>query len=159
MINKLKSRKGLVVFGSLILLAAGSAAYAYWTTTGSGAGDAATATGQSIVVNQTATITDIYPGGPGVLLEGTFDNPNGGPVRVHQVHAVIDDVTGPDVLNVPTCTTADYTLPDPTVTVDALVPAGNAQGSWTGGHVAMTNTGANQDSCKGATVHLLYTSD
>jgi len=43
------------------------------------------------------------------------------------------------------------------MTVAAEVPAGTAQGSWTGATIQFKNDPAvNQDACKGATVNLAY---
>ena len=159
MINKLKRRKGLVVFGSIILLVAGSAAYAYWTTSGSGTGDAATGTIVPITVTQTSTPSGLYPGGTPAALAGEFNNGNAGPVHVHQVNATVGSVTGPDIANLPACTIADYAVGGFPVTVDDDIPTGSGQGAWTGGTVELTETGLNQDSCKGATAHLTYTSN
>ncbi len=55
-----------------------------------------------------------------------------------------------------TCTAADYTLTGPTMAVGAQVAVGNPIGAWTGATIALSNTGANQDGCKGATVNLAY---
>jgi hypothetical protein len=37
------------------------------------------------------------------------------------------------------------------------VPAGTAQGSWTGATIQLVNGAANQDNCKGVTVPLTFT--
>ncbi len=41
--------------------------------------------------------------------------------------------------------------------VDAEVPAGTSQGSWSGATIKFNNKATNQDACKGATVNLAYT--
>jgi len=44
--------------------------------------------------------------------------------------------------------------------VGAQVPAGSAQGAWTGATIAFNNkTSVNQDACKNATVNFSYTSN
>jgi hypothetical protein len=58
-----------------------------------------------------------------------------------------------------TCDATDFTLADAVMTVNAEVPSGNGEGSWTGATIKFNNkAGANQDQCKGATVNLSYTS-
>lgn len=55
------------------------------------------------------------------------------------------------------CDATDYTLATPAMTVNAEVPAGTAQGSWTGATVKFNNkAAANQDGFEGATVNLAY---
>lgn len=151
------SRKSVAVLGAVALLAAG-AAYAYFTQSGSGSGSAATGTTTPITVNQTSVVTGLYPGEPGVELEGTFTNPNAGAVRVATVTAAIGTIAPVG------CAAANYTITDPTYTVNANVPAGTGVGSWGGGPgggpvVSMVDTGSNQDVCKNAVVNLTYTSN
>ena len=44
------------------------------------------------------------------------------------------------------------------MTVNAEVPAGDGEGSWTGATIKFNNkAGVNQNACKGATVNLTYT--
>jgi hypothetical protein len=160
MINKLKNHKVLVVFGSIVLLAAGSAAYAYWTSPGTGTGSAATGTNVAITVTQTTTPTGLYPGGTPASLAGKFNNGNASKAYVHEVSATISSVTAPNADVSHPCAAADYQLTGFPVTVDAEVDPGNAQGAWTGGLVELLDSPTdNQDGCKGATVNLAYTSN
>ena len=55
------------------------AAFAYWTNSGAGTGDADTGTNAAIVVNQTSTVTGMAPGVAAQALSGNFDNANDGP--------------------------------------------------------------------------------
>lgn len=150
------NRKSVAVVGAFFLLVAGGA-YAYWTSTGSGSGSAGTGTVTAVVVNQTSSITGLYPGGPAVALSGNFNNPNSGAVRVGTVTVALDSITGSS--GTPACTTADYQLNNATATVNAQIASGNGVGSWSGPSIQMLNTGANQDACKNASVVLSYTSN
>ncbi|MFN8190476.1 MAG: hypothetical protein U0R78_08540 [Nocardioidaceae bacterium] len=156
---KRKSRKKFVwVFTAVLLLGVGGTAYAYWTAGGSGTGTATTGTSSAVTVVQTSTVTNLQPGGAAQTLTGTFNNPNTGPVYVATVTASIGSVTKAVGAPAGTCDATDYTLSNATMTVAAEVPAGNAQGSWTGATIAFNNKAAtNQDACKGATVTLAYT--
>ena len=160
--SRLNGRKKTVAIAAACLLVAAGAAYAYWTSTGAGTGSATHESYQAITVTQTSTIAGLYPGGPAVTLSGKFDNPNPGPVRVGSVTvaftetdptAAIDGSAGS-----PVCTTADYVLGG-SAPVAAEVPAGSAQGSWSGLTIRMVDSGTNQDACKAATVHLTYSSN
>ena len=146
-------QRTLIVSAIAVLLVGGGAAFAYWTNTGAGTGDAATGTNVPVVVNQTSTITGMAPGIAAQTLSGNFDNPNAGPVYVASVSAT---VTGTDKAG---CTAADYTVAG-TATVGAQVAAGTGQGSWSGLTIQFNNkTNAIQDACKNAVVNIAYTSN
>ena len=140
-----------------VLVAVG--AYAYWTNGGSGSGSAASGTNAAITVTQTTTPAGLFPGGAAVSLAGEFDNTNDGPVHVNEVNATIGAITGPNITVGTPCTAADYTLGGFPVTVNDDIPVGTGVGAWTGGTIAMVETGVNQDGCKGATITINYTSN
>ena len=72
--------------------------------------------------------------------------------------ASIAGVTKGDGAPAGVCDATDYTLANATMAVNAPIPAGNAQGSWTGATIKFNDkSGVNQDGCKGATVTLTYT--
>jgi hypothetical protein len=151
--RKLARRTTLLAVGAAVVVASAGVAYAYWTTTGSGTGSAGTGTSSSVTVKQTSTVSDMAPGVAPQELSGNFDNGNPGPVYVHSVTAAVTGTSDPG------CTAADFTVVQPNV-VDAEVPAGDAQGSWSGGWIAFNNDpDRNQDACKGVTVDLSYSSD
>ena len=113
-----KSLKISVIALVGIVLAVGAAAYAYWTVSGSGTGEASTGNVTSITVNQTGSVSGLAPGLPAQALAGTFDNPNSGPVFVTSVSAV---VSGTDKAN---CNASDYTISGSPATVGTqVVPA------------------------------------
>lgn len=159
--SRFLSRKAAASAAVAVALLSAAGAYAYWTNGGSGSGSAATGTNVAISVTQTSTPTALYPGGPTASLAGAFNNTNASPVRVHQVSATIASVTrtATAIAGSLPCTVADYQINGFPVTVDALIPAGSAQGSWTGASIQLLDSGANQDGCKGATVNLSYTSN
>jgi hypothetical protein len=140
-----------MVAGAATVLAGGGLAFAYWTNTGAGTGEATTGSNESIVVNQTSTVTGLAPGLPAQTLSGNFDNPNDGPVFVTSVAAT---VTGTDKTG---CDASDYTIAG-AATVNQQVPAGEDVGSWSGLTIQFNNKpGTNQDACKNAVVAIAYT--
>ncbi|MEY2477917.1 MAG: hypothetical protein QOG87_3232 [Actinomycetota bacterium] len=146
----------LVVIG---VIGAASAAFAFWTGGGSGSGSAAATTPTAVTVNQTGSITGLYPGAPATALSGNFDNPNSGAVHIANVTAAVRAFSLPAVANgKPACTAADFTIGG-TATVNAQVPAGNGVGSWSGLTVALNNGVANQDNCKGVSITIDYTAN
>lgn len=149
----LGTRKRKVAAGFAIGLVAGMAgiASAYWTQGGSGAGSASTGTTVNVVVNQTSTVSGLYPGGSSQALSGNFSNPNPGSVEVGTVTAVVDpSFSAQGNPGMPACTAADFTISGSAV-VDAEIPAGTNVGSWGSGGtltIAMNDLTTNQDNCK-----------
>lgn len=129
------------------LLAIGGAAFAYWTTTGSGSDTADTGGTVPIVVNLTSTVTGLAPGLPAQALAGNFDNPNAGPVYVAAVTAT---VTG---TNIPGCDATNYVVAG-TAPVAVEVASGTGRGSWSGLTIQFVNKASNQNVCKNAVVNL-----
>ena len=148
--------KIIAVVATLLVLGSSGAAFAYWTTLGSGTGSATTGTTVDLTVNQTSVVTGIVPGGSAQTLSGDFNNTNSGPVYVGTVTASISSVDKAVGAPAGACTAADYTLSNAVMTVNANVPAGSGVGAWTGATIAFNNTASNQDGCKGATVNFSY---
>jgi hypothetical protein len=150
------TKKTLAIATGIALLSGGGVAFAYWTATGSGSGTATSGTAAAVTVNQTA-VTGLYPGAGATTLAGTFNNPNTGPAYVTAVTATGYTIDATHVTA--GCLVADghYTLGG-TAPVAANVPAGNAQGAWTGLSITMNNLATNQDFCKGAIVTVTYAS-
>jgi len=152
------SKKTLAVATTVVLLSGGGAAFAYWTNSGTGTGTATTTTTTvALVVNQTSTISGMYPGGPAQTLAGTFDNPNAGAMHVTAVTAASYAIDAAHVTAGCTVAGGNYTLGG-TAPVNADVPAGLAKGAWTGLTITMNNLATTQDFCKGATVTITYAS-
>ena len=154
---KFTKKKKIAILVTALVVLIGGAAFAYWTAGGSGTGTAETGSNVPITVVQTSTISAMGPGDTAQDLSGNFTNTNSGPVYVGTVTASISSVT--KAVNAPagTCAAGDYTLANPIMTVNAEVPGGTSQGSWSGATIKFNNKAAvNQDACKGATVNLAY---
>jgi hypothetical protein len=150
-----RRRSLALAVAAIMLISAG--AVAYWTAGGSGTGSAGTAAATTpLTVNQTTTLNAMYPGDTAQTISGNFDNTNDGPIHVSTVTASISSVTKAVGAVAGTCDASDYTLTDAVMTVNAEVPVGTAQGSWTGAKIKFNNKATNQDQCKGATVNLSY---
>lgn len=154
---KMNKKRGLT-FSAVVVLAVSAVAVAYWSAGGSGTGSASAAGAQSaLTVNQTTTLTAMYPGDAAQTISGTFDNPNPGPIYVGTVTASIASVTKAAGAPAGTCDASDFTLANAAMTVNAEVAAGSAKGAWTGATLKFNNkTTTNQDACKAATVNLSY---
>ena len=153
--SRLFNRKSAAVATVIALIAAGGA-YAYFTQTGSGAGSGTTGAGVAVEVIQTSTVSNLTPGSTPQALSGTFNNDNTGGAFVTSITATLDSVTGAAG---PLCTIADYQINGGVAAaVGITVAPGDGNGAWSGPTIQMLDLGTNQDDCKGATIHVAYTS-
>jgi len=143
---------------ALAIAGGGMAAYAYWTGTGSGTGSASATTPAALTVNQSTSVTNLFPGATAVTLSGTFDNSNPGPVFIHNVTAAVHAFSSQTDNTKPACTQADFAIGG-SATVDANVAAGSGVGSWTGLTVRLLNGAGNQDNCEGQSITIDYTAN
>jgi hypothetical protein len=155
-----KKRGAAVGAAAALCLIAGTSAFAYWTTSGSGVGSAATGTTVPVTINATqGAINGLYPGGPARALSGDFTNLNPGKVYIGQVSVAISSISTPQVNTLlPACTSDDFNLVNATATNGEIISGTNV-GSWAGASIAMKDTAANQDNCKGVTVNLAFSSN
>jgi hypothetical protein len=154
------TRKRIFLLAGIVVVLAGAAvaAYAYWTSGGSGTGSATAGNTVNITVNQTSSVSGLYPGGPAVTLSGNFDNPNAGSVQISSITAVVSSISGGGTDSTkPACTPADFSIGGAVGTT--TVPSGTGVGAWTGLTIQLVNTAANQDNCKGATANIAYTAN
>jgi len=148
-------KRAVAAAAAIAIAGGGMAAYAYWTGGGTGSGAASATTPSALTVNQTTSVTGLYPGATAVTLSGTFDNTNAGPVYIHNVTAAVHTFSSQTDNTKPACTQADFAIGG-SATVDGNVAAGSGVGSWTGLTVRLLNGAGNQDNCKGVTVPLTY---
>lgn len=148
--NRRPRRAGVVLGGTVAIILLGStSAVAYWTTMGSGSGDAAADTFKDVTVSSgTVTGPLLYPGltadgeSAGGTLSMIVSNPNPFPVSV--VVSKSGAATG--------CSTPDVSLIQDTISV----PAGaNAQPYTLSYSVSMGTSSSND--CQGATITIPLT--
>lgn len=151
-----KFRGKLAVAAGLVLaLAIGGVAFAYWTQGGTGTGSATAGNTSAITVNQTSTVSGLYPGGTAASLSGNFTNPNSGPVNISSITAAVHAFTSQADNTKPACTEADFSIGG--TSGANTVPAGTNVGSWSGLTVGMNAGSGNQDNCKGVSIQIDYT--
>jgi hypothetical protein len=155
-------------------VAGGGLAFAYFTNIGSGSGNAGTGSNNPVVVKQTSTVAAMAPGVAPQLLFGNFDNEaNPGPVYIASVTAVVTLVTPVVPSPAPSpaplaCTVSDFVIGvgaaagtsqtgTSTAGLGVEIPAGTAQGAWSGLTLQFKNKATNQDACKNSTVTVTYT--
>ena len=151
--RKKRSSIVVVLIGALVMA---GAAFAYWTAGGTGTGTASTGSTTPLTATQTTVLTAMYPGDSAQTISGKFNNPNPGVTYVETVTVSVASVTKSGTA-VTGCDASDFTIANATMTVNADVPTGNAQGNFTGATIKFNNKASNQNACKNAVVNLAYT--
>jgi hypothetical protein len=146
-------KKRVLALATVAALAVCGIAYAYWTTSGSGTGSAKTGTNTAVDVAQVGTITGLVPGGNAQPVDFTINNPSTTPQYVTSVVVSITNVSGPHITGAHPCTSADFTLVQPTASYGDLAPGLHTY-QPSGSTLMLNNSGGNQDGCKDATVDL-----
>jgi hypothetical protein len=151
-------KKKILIAGTAIVAIGAGTAFAYWSTTGSGSGSGATSAGaSSLVITQTSTISNMFPGDAAQSIAGTVKNTAENAAYVNTVTvsiASVDKAAGATG----DCDASDYTLASPVMTIAQDLAAG-ATKTFSGATIKFNNKAANQDGCKGATVNLAYASN
>jgi hypothetical protein len=144
-----RSKKWLATAAGVVTVGvAATAAFAYFTTTGSGEGTATVGSSSAVTLYGT-TDTTLYPGTSGTV-SFTVDNSSPG----HQwIGTITLDSVSTDAAH-STCDTDDFTMAD----VDASQDVDNGDGIaiTATGTLEMANTAVSQNGCEGAplTLHL-----
>jgi hypothetical protein len=155
------NKKRLLAAGivTAILLGGAGAAYAYWTNTGSGVGEAETGTNAAVTIVQTSVVSGMAPGVAPQSLNGTINNPNDGPAYVDEISvsiSAVEDALGDPIVG---CSAADYVIAGSPIDFSGEALA-NDTTTWTGATIAFDNDPlVNQDACKNAIVVLEYSSN
>lgn len=149
-----KRRFSVIAWGAIVVAAGGGAAFAYWTSQGTGTGSATT--GTSVALQVAGTATDgvlLAPGGDASTVTYTVTNPATGAQSFASVGVSILEADGTVWNDVLGCSAADYLVGSPTVTSGTLLPGAGVDGTVT---VTMIDSGSNQDGCQGADVPLYF---
>ncbi|TQJ59963.1 hypothetical protein FBY30_2220 [Arthrobacter sp. SLBN-83] len=143
-----KNKIAAVALSATLLAAGGGAAYAYWSTTGSGTGSAVASAGNNEVTLHSSFATGIAPGETRAVTY-TADNSNTSSTVVAGL--------------APTVATSDAKCLASWFTVDASNSPTTVLAKTTGttvgtGTLTFTDTADNQDACKTATITVNVTS-
>jgi hypothetical protein len=156
-------RRALIASGVIGAVAAGTLAFAFWTTSGSGSGSATAGTDAGVTVSGDPA-NGIYPGGSVPVTTTVTNSSSTQSQHVQNLHVAIsiDSAHATDG-----CSASWFTYKADSegsgdsnphsVTLDTDLAASGTQS--VDGHVFMSNPNTNQDACKGATINLAYTVD
>ena len=138
----------LVGAGALAVLVSGGVAFAFWTSSGSAEGQAGVTSAVDGLLLTPSTVSGLYPGIDPQDVPLTMQNTNDFPVTVADVEVEVTD-TGASG-----CLVGDFVV-DGSGYSGQVVAAG-ATVNVTPATITMTDTAANQDACKGATLTLSF---
>lgn len=153
--NMRRGTKRVTIALATILTVAGAAsAFAYWTSVGSGTGEATTGVSTALVITTNAAVGEIAPGNAGETIGFTVTNPSDGALTLSAVAVTLADATGTAWVPPSGCLIADFTVSVTTApTYGDIAAGGFVTGTVT---VTLTNTGVNQDACQGLTVPVYF---
>ena len=149
-------RRRLIAVGiaAVLIVGAGGAAFAYWSSSGTGVGSAATGTSAAFTVTSVAPVGDpLVPGGDPQSVTFTVANPSATTLMLSSVVVTVANSDGTDWVAVPGCSAADYVLGTPAVTYGSVAGTSSTDGTVT---VTMVDSEFNQDECKSVTVPLYF---
>ncbi len=157
MVQRMSRLKKTIVIASVAALSIGGAgiAYAYWTSTGTGVGSAQTGESVAFVIDSEDAVGQLAPGSPGQTVAFTVTNPGPGTQYLGLVTVQIAESNGDAWLPDDGCVAANYS-----VAMTTFPPFGQLAANGTSAGVAtvtLANTNADQDSCQGQPVPLLFT--
>ncbi len=137
-----------------LVLAGGGLAFAYWTSTGTGSGEATTGESVAFTIDvDPATGGPLTPGGPTQTVAFTVNNPSTGTLDLSDVTVTVANADGSAWTAVAGCSAADYDVDAPTIVYGPIAGGGDVDGTVT---ITMINTDSDQDGCQNADVPLYF---
>ncbi len=121
------------------------------------ANDCSTAT-NSLTVTQTSTMQNMAPGTAPATITGLVRNIGPDSTYVIAVRVEITSVTSSARAPAGSCDPSDYVLVEPLMPVGRTLEPGGST-SFAGASIGLNDKLTNQDACKHAVVHLLYTAN
>jgi hypothetical protein len=146
--RKVFTKKRVVLLAIAAVAAALAAGgYAYFTSIGSGSGNASVGSSANIVITNGAPSGLLYPGAPAVSVPVHLHNPGSGNEYVGTVSGVVEDNGS--------CLGSWFTVAP--ISYDAEVNAGATNDTAT--TIAMSDANAIQDACQGQTLTIDWSSN
>jgi len=148
------TKRATIALAAILTVAGAASAFAYWTTVGSGTGEATTGESTAFVITSETAVGEIAPGNAGETIDFTVTNPSDGALTLSAVAVTLADATGTAWVPPTGCLIADFTVSVTTAPAYGDIAAGGfVTGTVT---VTLTNTGVNQDACQGLTVPVYF---
>jgi len=147
-------KRTTIILAAFLTVAGAASAFAYWTATGSGTGEATTGQSVAFEITTEPAVGTIAPGNSGQTVEFTVTNSSTASLFLTDVTVTLADATGTAWVPAAGCLVADYSVSVTTPPAYGEIAAGGfVSGTVT---VTLANTAANQDACQGLTVPLYF---
>jgi hypothetical protein len=157
--RKFSKKQYLAAGAAAVIVASGAGvAFAYWTSTGHGAGTATTGTASNWTIttdNLQAPNGPLTPGGPSETIDVHVHNPSTGHQQLNTLSVVVAESDGTPWVSWSTCRAADYTVTVPAVPANTDLAGGATYD--TVATISMNNLPSNQNGCFNAPVPLYFT--
>lgn len=145
-------KRATIALAAILTFSAAGVAFAYWTSTGTGAGEATTGTSVAFTITSEDPVGTIAPGSAGQTVAFTVTNDGEGTQHLTGVTVAMASADGTPWVPTGTCLIGDYTATITTVPAAGdIVADGSVDGEVT---VTLANTAVDQDDCQGQEVPL-----
>jgi hypothetical protein len=145
--KRFSKRTWVAIVAVLAIALSAVGAFAYFTTGGSGSGNATVGSATAVVITSDANVTDLYPGGVDENVDVHVENPGSGQQFVADVSGTVQDNGGCD---------GSWFEVD-TINLNTNIAPGDTVDTAT--DVRMNDSGSNQDACQGKTLTISWTSN
>lgn len=153
------ARKPAVVAGVILAVATiGGIAFALWSATATGSGNATALTAETVTINAATGAADLYPGGPAGSVYFTLSNNNPYSITFDKLTAATVSGVSGGIGGTPACATSDLTvsaLPITGLNVQVAAEENPSATKSVAGVVSMKTTAP--DACQGAVFTLSLT--
>jgi hypothetical protein len=150
MFRKIGRKRGVAALSVIAVLALAGGAFAYFSSNGSGTGSATVGTATNFTVTPAAAVGSMYPGGGSSTFSYVVNNPSSGAQYLTGTTAVVAS-SGGNIVDggsaVTGCSAAWFTASNTSPSAQDL--AGSTSSSSGSVTVTMSDSGTNQDPCKG----------
>ena len=141
-----------VAVTAALVLAGGTAAFAYWTAQGSGTGTAKTGKSTPFTIENVAP-TGLTPGATAKTFSFTVTNPGSATQMLSEVTVAIKSPGGLDWTDFTGCSAADFVVGNLVYQPGQIAGGGQLNGTI---DISMLNRDANQDACQDVQVPLYF---
>ena len=154
----LARRRGRATAPALVILLVAGIAFASAPAAPADAASNCTTADNSLTVTQTSAMEGLAPGVAPVAITGLIRNNGSDSTEIVAVEVQIASVTNARGSPAGSCEGSDYLIVDQHMPVGRVLPPGGST-TFEGASIGFSDKATNQDACKRATVHLLYTAN
>ena len=145
--KRFSKRTWVAIVAILAIALSAVGAFAYFTASGSGTGNAEVGAATAVVITSDANVSDLYPGGGDQTVDVHVNNPGSGQQFVADVSGAVQTSGG--------CLGSWFQVD--TINLNTNIAPGATANATTA--VRMNDSGTNQNACQNATLTINWTSN